>query len=59
MTSPGQRRFDQVELLRFTTVYWSVEAETLERLGKGEEAAVARRTADIWLAIQRKYASLI
>jgi len=59
MTSQRQLRFDQVDLLRFTAVNWSDKAERLEDLGKGEEAAFARRKADIWLAIQRQYTSLI
>jgi len=35
-------------------VYWSVEADVLDRAGRGEAAYLARTKADRWLRFQRK-----
>ena len=46
--------YKHIEKARLKRIDWSVEADTLERAGRGVEAALARTRADDWLRFERK-----
>lgn len=60
MSNGKQHRFyKHIEKAHFIRVHWSVEAETLERNGQGEKAALARAKADNWLKFEREVGDII